>query len=509
MYDLKTIQDAQRLVLHDSLYTYKVKNSRSNIAGQAKETSTKKGAIALFSSKDSMQKAHGVVVTSFEALDAIADRMTHWTPNTFNWLGYTQNRASVRGHRENNLAQINSLVVDIDFSDAAERDAREQEVLSAVTVADLFIPTMILRTSKGFHVYYVFDQPMFLRKKRGQFPVLKAAQKMSSFVRQWIQKRVAGVDVGCNNFGIFRIPRQDNLIFFDANMLIQVSALMKWSQYYAAQVPVTDQPGGKVISLSSDEGRQVDQTWFKALLKVTTVKPGRGLARHNTVMTLALAMYQSKVSQQRARDVLDVFNSNLHKPLVDREVVQCVRDAYSGDYRGAALSYVQGLLAQWVPNFSGKVVAGIGWYKFAKPRAERQYSHAHEWRQDVLALINRVGKSTTAVAISTRQIQAELGISPASLNRVMKQLQAAYQVKKVQRGNQPALLTTVTMLFKSAMAKRRTQSQVWTRYLKPLVPTVAVSGYEAVIDTLARLHEHDLAGGLEPPWEFERKRRWG
>ena len=71
MYDLKTIQDAQRLVLHDSLHTYKVKNSRSNIAGQAKETSTKKGAIALFSSKDSMQKAHGVVVTSFEALDAI------------------------------------------------------------------------------------------------------------------------------------------------------------------------------------------------------------------------------------------------------------------------------------------------------------------------------------------------------------------------------------------------------------------------------------------------------
>ena len=65
------------------------------------------------------------------------------------------------------------------------------------------------------------------------------------------------------------------------------------------------------------------------------------------------------------------------------------------------------------------------------------------------------------------------------------------------------------MLFKSAMAKRRTQSQVWTRYLTPLVPTVAVSGYEAVIDTLARLHEHDLAGGLEPPWEFERKRRWG
>ena len=509
MYDLKTVQTAQRLVLHDSLHTYKVKNSRSNIAGQVKDAPTKKGAIALFSSKDSMQKAHGVVVTSFEALDAIADRMTHWTPNTFNWLGYTQNRASVRGHRENNLAQINSLVVDIDFADAQERDAREQEVLSAVTVADLFIPTMILRTAKGYHVYYVFDQPMFLRKKRGQFPVLNAAQKMSSFVRQWIQQRVAGVDVGCNNFGIFRIPRQDNLLFFDVNMLTQVSALMKWSQYYAAQVPVTDQTGDKVISLSPDEGRQVDQAWFKALLKVTTVKPGHGLARHNTVLTLALAMYQSKISQQRARDVLDVFNSNLHDPLVDREVVQCVRDAYSGDYRGAALSYVQGLLDQWVPNFSEKVIAGIGWHKFAKPRSERQYSHAHEWRNDVLALINRMGGSDASVAMSTRQIQAELGISPASLNRVMQQLQAAYQVKKVQRGNQPALLTTVTMLFKSAMVKRRTQSQAWTGYLTPLVPTVAVSGYEAVIGTLAGLHEHDLAGGLEPPWELERKRRSG
>ena len=91
MYDFKTIQDAQRLVLHDSLHTYKVKNSSSSIAGQVMETPTKKGAIALFSSKDSMQKAHGVVVTSFEALDAIADRMTHWTPNTC--LLYTSDAA--------------------------------------------------------------------------------------------------------------------------------------------------------------------------------------------------------------------------------------------------------------------------------------------------------------------------------------------------------------------------------------------------------------------------------
>ena len=126
MHDKKTVQIAQKLVLHDSLHTYKVTNSRSTIAGQVMETPTKKGAIALFSSKDAMQKAHGVVVTSFEALDAIADRMTHWTPNTFNWLGYTQNRSSVRGHRENNLAQINSLVVDIDFADEQARNASVQ-----------------------------------------------------------------------------------------------------------------------------------------------------------------------------------------------------------------------------------------------------------------------------------------------------------------------------------------------------------------------------------------------
>ena len=507
MYDLKTVQAAQRLILHDSLHTYKVKNSGSTIAGQVIETPTKKGAIALFSSKDSMQKAHGVVVTSFEALSAIADHMTHWTPNTFNWLGYTQNRANVRGHREDNLAQINTLVVDIDFADAQERDAREQEVLGAVTVADLFIPTMILRTAKGYHVYYVFDHPMFLRKKRGQFPVLKAAQKMSSFVRQWIQKRVARVDVGCNNFGIFRIPRQDNLVFFDAHMLVQVSALMKWSQYYAAQVPVTKPDKRQVISLAPDEGRQVDQAWFKALLKVTTVKSGQGLARHNTVLTLALAMYQSKISQQRARDVLDVFNSNLHDPLADREVVQCVRDAYSGNYRGAALSYVQGLLDQWVPNFSGKVVAGIGWHKFAKPRAERQYSHAHEWRNDVLALINRMGGAAASVAMSTRQIQAELGISPASLSRVMKQLQATSQLKQIQRGNQPTLLTTVTMLFKSAMVSRQAQSQAWTGYLTTLIPTVGPNGYEPTVGTLTEMQA--VSGDSAPPWGMETRRRMG
>ncbi|MDA0411403.1 plasmid replication protein, partial [Levilactobacillus brevis] len=150
---------------------------------------------------------------------------------------------------------------------------------------------------------------------------------------------------------------------------------------------------------------------------------------------------------------------------------------------------------------------GIGWHKFAKPRAERQYSHANEWRNDVLALINRMGGSAASVAMSTRQIQAELGISPASLNRVMKQLQATSQLKQVQRGNQPTLLTTVTMLFKSAMVSRQAQSQAWTGYLTTLVPTVGPNGYEPTVGTLTEMQA--VSGDSAPPWVMETRRRTG
>ncbi|ARO05209.1 helix-turn-helix domain-containing protein [Lactiplantibacillus plantarum] len=159
-----------------------------------------------------------------------------------------------------------------------------------------------------------------------------------------------------------------------------------------------------------------------------------------------------------------------------------------------------------MPNFSGKVVTGMGWHKFAKPRSERQYSHAHEWRRDVLALINRMGRDSAAVAMSTRQIQSELGISPASLNRVLKQLQKAYQLKKVQRGNQPTLLTTVTMLFKSAMVSRQAQSQAWKGYLTTLVPTIATSGYDLPLWTLVAVQKRVNEA---PPWEEETRRQTG
>ncbi|MCT3582332.1 plasmid replication protein, partial [Levilactobacillus brevis] len=76
-----------------------------------------------------------------------------------------------------------------------------------------------------------------------------------------------------------------------------------------------------------------------------------------------------------------------------------------------------------------------------------------------------------------------------------------------QRGNQPTLLTTVTMLFKSAMVSRQAQSQAWTGYLTTLMPTVSTNNYEPTVLTSTEMQA--VSGDSAPPWVMETRRRTG
>ncbi|WP_282802533.1 primase C-terminal domain-containing protein [Secundilactobacillus kimchicus] len=488
------LKSAFELVMHNSLHKFQVKNSHYAKVTQLANNSShseQAGAIAVFRSKATMQRAQGVVVTSMEALTRMAPTLTHWTPNVFRWLGYDTSRRFVRGHREQNLKQINSFVLDVDFKDMAERDAQQEKVLSAAVIEGQFIPTMVVKTAKGFHLYYVLTDPIFVRQTNNRFPALKMAGVIANNLKRAIQAELPSVDVGCNNFGIFRIPRVENTLYFDANLVVATSALVAWSQDYSKRHP--QQANRRVVKLPVRHEAQLKQPWAQALLQKTEIIPGQGMARHNAILTLALAGFQSQNDQEQTYNLLDEFNSRLQVPVSDGEVRQAVRDAYSGRYRGAAKVYIEGLLKRWAPEALATLNQAHGWTKFAKARSERKYSHVTEWAQDVLNYLNAQMANHCQVTVSTRQIQQALGISPSSLNRALKYLVAQHALKAVTASGQPTRYQTLLGLFKHALAHKQQLQNQWRNYL-PV-------GYFSVAEGLISEPDSGILDFLGSAWE--------
>ncbi|MBA1392856.1 plasmid replication protein, partial [Lactobacillus sp. XV13L] len=377
-------------------------------------------------SKSSMAKGRGTVFTSLEGLVDRAEKLTHWTPNVFNYLTYADpERRIIKGHEEQNLSQINTFVVDLDFASKGQAELEKTNLMLNLIVADRFVPTLVLQTTKGYQAYYILDQPAYVRRnKTGKLPVVQAASAIANNLKQALQKKLPQLDVGCNNFGVFRIPRADNIIFFEPEMTHKFKELMEWSKLVSNQQE-DDIPLHLVHAF-----KQTDQGWFSQLLHLDNLRPGRGLARHSALLTIALAAYASKINKEDALNILDEFNTRLKYPTNNREVYQCLKDAYSGKYRGASKVYVDQLLANWV-NDKNRIQGHTksnrkGWYKFKKKRGERVYSHVEEWEEDLLKYINNHKKidNTGFVQISMRIIRKDLGISLSSLNRVLKRLKA-------------------------------------------------------------------------------------
>ncbi|WP_413628334.1 primase C-terminal domain-containing protein (plasmid) [Fructilactobacillus vespulae] len=430
MISKKQLHQALKLILHNGLTETKVRNSKKVVSFLPSDKSEKKGSVAAFRSKEMMINAKGFPISSYEALFENDNKLTHWTPNEFSWLGYTNDGSHhLKGHFERNLMQINTFVIDIDFKDVRERDLNQEKVMQSLLLGYVIMPTLVLKTDKGYQVYYVLDDPAFVSKKGNRYPVIETGKMISTNIKNEIKSQLGQVDVGCNNFGIFRIPREDNVVYFEPTMIFSFATFLNWSKNYYEN----NKPKLQVIDNKSKSfGRQIDQPWFDWLLHKTTIKPGVGLGRHNTILTLALACYSSSMNQSRCYNLLDQFNSNLKASLAQADLDRCVNDAYSGNYQGASSLYISELISTWATEAEkknlNKAKSNRSWYKFAKSRAERKYSHKSEWKKDIVKLFNLKTNDKGSVIISTRTIQKELGISSSSLNRVLKELKNSNQL---------------------------------------------------------------------------------
>ncbi|MBE3102640.1 MAG: primase C-terminal domain-containing protein [Bacilli bacterium] len=460
---MQEIQYIFDMVLHEGIYTYKKIGSVAAlpqlIKTSKRDKDHKKGSLFVTRVKKDLSTSQGVkgyIISSKETLLEDYQRISHWTPNVFNYGTYTnQRRTYIKGHNETNLQQINTFVVDID-----SKKQPYTEILTAALDQSIGIPTLILETPKGFQVYFVLDKPLFISSKN-DFRGLKVAKRISENIKGSLAKVLQGVDLSCNDFGFFRMPKEDNIRWFSKEMTFDFGHLIEWSRRQ-------DDNYGRGLFVVHDHKAIHDVTqeeWFQELLAAKQVRGQQGqIGRDNLLFTLALACYSAGKEDTETYNLLDEMNSSLHMPLKDSEVRKILKSAYKGRFKGAHSSYIKQLLEEWG---SGKEVSiqtnSNGWYKFKKARKDRKRSHYEEWETDILAYISQQTNSSSPIKWTTqKEICEDIGISRSTFNEVVKQSSKIMMKTEGKGCKAKSGLTSVAVLIQCALAFNQAHRATYT-----------------------------------------------
>ena len=413
------------LILKDGLRNYKFRNSHLKPVSSVEEG--KRGAIFTYRSKAHMIKARGLVLTSMEAIKENQDGFTHWTPNVYRFGSYSDSRRQItRGHAEENLRQINTFVIDFDLS--SDDVMTSGDILTAAL--DLgFMPTLILKSDKGYQAYFVLSEPAYVTA-HSQFKVVKVAKAISQNLRSYFGQTLP-VDMTCNHFGICRIPRTDNIEFFDEEYTYSFQEWLNWSMKQSDLPFPSKKPNLTVIS-GTEGAKQTDEPWYKMLMNESNIKGTKDLMGRNSVLfTLALANFSSGVSQGDCEVVLNEFSLRLDEPVTTSELLKIIASAYSGKYEAASRDYIMLLCRAWVNKDlkAADLFTKQRWYKFKKKRADRKNSHLYEWKADVMAYLEDFYQSEDPFIQTTKKALREaLSIPERSLDRVLKALKADQKI---------------------------------------------------------------------------------
>ncbi|WNO82645.1 primase C-terminal domain-containing protein [Streptococcus suis] len=490
-----TLSTIYPLILKDGLRQTKYKNSHLQPVPSAEEG--KRGAIFAYRSKENMVKARGVVLTSMEAILENQDSFTHWTPNAYRFGAYSDaNRRVTRGHSEDNLRQINTFYIDFDITSSAEEMTTGDILTTAIDLG--FMPTLILKSDKGFQAYFVLEEPAYVTA-HSQFRVVKVAKAISQNLRNYFCQNLP-VDMTCNHFGIARMPRTDNVEFYHADYTYSFQEWLDWSMKQSDLPFPGKKPNLTVIS-GSEGVKQIDEPWYGLLTRESNIKGARDvMGRNNVLFTLALANFSSGVSQGDCEVALNDFNWQLDEPLSTGELLKLVASAYSGKYEAASRDYITLLCRAWVNKElrPSDLFIKQGWYKFKKKRADRKYSHYKEWQADILEyLAEKTDIEQTVLRVTQKELQEALGIASSSLKIVLRRLvdnhKIFFQVKKGRSGG--LLLASVKTVFLSIMQKKQ---EVKETYISSLALLLDMPG-QIIKETVQQVQKglkHAIQGQL-------------
>lgn len=459
--NIKTIYP---LILKDGLRSYKFRNSHLKPVSSAEEG--KRGAIFAYRSKAHMIKARGLVLTSMEAIEENQDSFTHWTPNVYRFGSYSDSRRQItRGHAEENLRQINTFVIDFDLS--SDDVMTSGDILTAAL--DLgFMPTLILKSDKGYQAYFVLSEPAYVTA-HSQFKVVKVAKAISQNLRSYFGQTLP-VDMICNHFGICRIPRTDNIEFFDEEYTYSFQEWLNWSMKQSDLPFPSKKPNLTVIS-GTEGAKQTDEPWYKMLMNESNIKGTKDLMGRNSVLfTLALANFSSGVSQGDCEVVLNEFSLRLDEPVTTSELLKIIASAYSGKYEAASRDYIMLLCRAWVNKDlkAADLFTKQRWYKFKKKRADRKNSHLYEWKADVMAYLEDFYQSEDPFIQTTKKALREaLSIPERSLDRVLKALKADQKIFfTIKSGRGGGIrIASVKAIFLSLLQVKKERQEAYVGYI--------------------------------------------
>lgn len=412
--------DVYNTILHEGLTTYKTKNSKAylpaRIEAEKVDKQHKKGAVFVVRSKEHFTSngVKGYIVTSKETLLEDAADLTHFTPNVYREFGYSdEKRRMIKGFEEKNLQQINTFVVDIDT-----KAHSVQDILLACIDESIGAPTLMVESDRGYQVYFVLSKPLFI-SNQNDFRGLTVAKRISDNLKRSLQ--CVDADVFCNDFGFFRIPKLDNIVWKQLDQTYDMKQLIDWSrrQDDDQQRPLF------VVQSKFTHTSVIQSEWFSALIQAVDIKGSKGrLGRNNAMFTLALVCFSEGWEKYRTFDFLDEYNTRLNYPLPIDEIENLLDSAYSGKYKGASKSYIEALLEEHVAGGASipvKFSSKTGWYKFKKDRKDRERSHYDEWEQDIIDYLTAEKSDAEPFLWRTQKELCEaIGIPQSSLNALLK-----------------------------------------------------------------------------------------
>nr|WP_199201705.1 primase C-terminal domain-containing protein [Listeria ivanovii]QPL19438.1 plasmid replication protein [Listeria ivanovii]UCK61573.1 plasmid replication protein [Listeria ivanovii] len=478
--DLYTYSTIISTVVKEGITAFRKRNSDGVLSVQKHFTEMeakhghRKGVQFVVRQKEDLQRSKGVrgfIVTSQEALIQEANKISHWTPNVYRWGTYIDDhRKFVKGHAEENLQQINTYVIDIDTQqvDVAKMVMVSMKILNKT-------PTFILKTNKGFQLYFVLENPVFI-SNANNFKSLRVAKRIATNLKHAFAEEISSVDRGCNDFGFFRAPNTQNIVFENLANQIKYTDLISWSKTYSQKA---NRPGLKLVQKSESFALATSQEWFQQLVKLTNIRGRKGqFGRNNAVFTIALACYSSEKSYEEAYNLLDEFNTNLQDSLSIREIERVLNSAYSGKYKGANLEYIQGLLETYnSPTEMKHSTAFIfekqgnrAFRKHRKARNARQYSHFEEWEADLEDYLQKsILPGQTFVEKSQRALAEETNIPFATLKKLLKQSKRIISRVEGKGRTARTLLSTVSLVVEQAIryaiTKKQTQKEQYIQFL--------------------------------------------
>src|SRR5699024_940545 len=182
-----------------------------------------------------------------------------------------------------------------------------------------------------------------------------------------------------------------------------------------------------------------------------------------------------------AYDVLDQWNSALHRPLSLQEFERTLKSAYSGRYKGVKRSYVESLLENWTDG-SATFAGQNGWYKFKKDRESRVRSHYEEWEQDITQYINKhTSPQKPFLQGALRMLAEKMGIPFSTLKEVIKRTKNLYKQTEGRGRSAVTYITTKSMLFNHLIALKKQ----------------GVKSVQLLLDTISpqptKLNKHDFS----------------